>query len=146
MIDKLHDLGIPHIVFTGGEPTLREDLATLIAHTQKLELVSGLVTNGRKLKDKDYLQSLNRRRVRPHPDNLESNDPKVHDKITGAKGSWDETVQGLKNAIATPIYTISNTTLNQFNVNGIESDHRISPQPGAEAVRVQQPNLLGKSS
>jgi radical SAM protein with 4Fe4S-binding SPASM domain len=51
---------------------------------------------------------------------VESHDPKVHDKITGADGSWEETVQGLKNAIATPVYTISNTTLNQFNVDGIE--------------------------
>ncbi len=120
VIGKLHDLGIPHIVFTGGEPTLREDLAALITQTQKLELVSGLVTNGRKLKDKAYLQSLIDAGLDHIQITVESSDPKVHDKITGAKGSWRETVQGLKNAIATPIYTISNTTLNQFNVNGIE--------------------------
>jgi len=35
---------------------------------------------------------------------LESYDPKVHDKITGVEGSWEETLQGLKNAIASPIY------------------------------------------
>lgn len=121
VIDKLHALGIPQVVFTGGEPTLRDDLATLIAYTQKMELVSGLVTNGRKLKDKAYLQSLIDAGLDHVQITVESHDPKVHDKITGADGSWNETVQGLKNALASPIYTVSNTTLSQYNVNDVEA-------------------------
>jgi radical SAM protein with 4Fe4S-binding SPASM domain len=120
VIDKLHDLGVPHVVFTGGEPTLRDDLAALVEHTQKMELVCGLVTNGRRLKDGAYLQTLIDAGLDHIQITVESHDPKVHDKITGAEGSWEETVQGLKNAIATPVYTISNTTLSQFNVDGIE--------------------------
>jgi radical SAM protein with 4Fe4S-binding SPASM domain len=121
VIDKLRTLGIPQVVFTGGEPTLRDDLATLIAYTQKMELVSGLVTNGRKLKDKAYLQRLIDAGLDHVQITVESNDPKVHDKITGADGSWTETVQGLKNALASPIYTVSNTTLSQYNVRDVEA-------------------------
>ncbi|MGA3192802.1 MAG: radical SAM protein [Candidatus Bathyarchaeia archaeon] len=120
-IDKLRTLGIPQVVFTGGEPTLRDDLATLIAYTRKMELVSGLVTNGRKLKDKAYLQSLTDAGLDHVQITVESHDPKVHDKITGADGSWNETVQGLKNALASPIYTVSNTTLSQYNVKDVEA-------------------------
>ncbi len=47
VIDKLWASGIPQIVFTGGEPTLRHDLMELIWHAR--EFVTGLVTNGRKL-------------------------------------------------------------------------------------------------
>jgi radical SAM protein with 4Fe4S-binding SPASM domain len=121
VIDKLRALGIPQVVFTGGEPTLRDDLATLIAYTQKMELVSGLVTNGRKLKDKAYLQSLIDAGLDHVQITVESHDPKVHDKITGAEGSWNETVQGLRNALASPICTVSNTTLSQYNVNDVEA-------------------------
>jgi radical SAM protein with 4Fe4S-binding SPASM domain len=120
VIDKLHDIGIPHIVFTGGEPTLRSDLPVLIEYTQKRELVSGLVTNGRMLKDKAYLQSLIDAGLDHIQVTVESYDPQIHDKITDAPGSWQETIQGLRNAIETPIYTISNTTLNQYNMEGIE--------------------------
>jgi radical SAM protein with 4Fe4S-binding SPASM domain len=119
VIDKLHDLGIPQLVFTGGEPTLRDDLPTLIAYTQEKELVSGLVTNGRKLKEAAYLKTLIDAGLDHVQITLESHDPKIHDKITGFKGSWQETVQGLKNAVASPIYTVSNTTLSQLNVKGI---------------------------
>jgi radical SAM protein with 4Fe4S-binding SPASM domain len=119
VINKLFDLGIPQVVFTGGEPTLRDDLAELIAQTQKVGLVSGLVTNGRKLKDEPYFKSLVDAGLDHIQITLESHNPKIHDKITGVKGSWDETMQGLKNAIASPIYTISNTTLNKYNIKDI---------------------------
>lgn len=121
VIDKLRALGIPQVVFTGGEPTLRDDLATLIAYTQKTGLVSGLVTNGRKLKDKAYLQSLIDAGLDHVQITVESHDPKVHDRITGTSGSWRETIRGLKNALASPIYTVSNTTLSQYNVDDVEA-------------------------
>ena len=56
ILDKLWELGIPHIVFTGGEPTLRDDLPELIRHAEDNGQITGLNTNGRKLKDAGYLQ------------------------------------------------------------------------------------------
>ena len=35
VLDQLWDAGIPHIVFTGGEPTLRPDLPELVAHARE---------------------------------------------------------------------------------------------------------------
>jgi len=119
IMDRLLKLGIPHVVFTGGEPTLREDLPSLIAYTQKIGLVSGLVTNGRRLKDEAYFKSLLDAGLDHVQITVESYDAQVHDKITGVEGSWEETVQGLKHAIASPIYTITNTTLSQYNVRDI---------------------------
>jgi len=50
--------GVPHVTFTGGEPTLREDLPDLIAHAEKNGQVCGLLTDGLKLADKSYLHTL----------------------------------------------------------------------------------------
>jgi radical SAM protein with 4Fe4S-binding SPASM domain len=119
VLDKVYELGIPHVAFTGGEPTLRDDLPKIITHAQEIGLVSGLITNGRRLKDKSYFDSLVDAGLDHVQITVESYDPKVHDKITGLEGSWEETVQGLKNAISSPIYTLSNTTLNQWNVKDI---------------------------
>ncbi|MDO9303103.1 MAG: radical SAM protein, partial [Anaerolineales bacterium] len=58
IIDKAWQAGIPHIIFTGGEPTLREDLPQLIAHAEKNGQVCGLLTDGLKLADKTYLETL----------------------------------------------------------------------------------------
>jgi len=58
IMDKAWQAGIPHIIFTGGEATLREDLPQLIAHAEKNGQVCGLLTDGLKLTDKDYLETL----------------------------------------------------------------------------------------
>jgi hypothetical protein len=58
ILDKAWRAGIPHVTFTGGEPTLREDLPALIAHAEKLGQVCGLLTDGLKLDDKSYLDIL----------------------------------------------------------------------------------------
>lgn len=58
IIDKAWQKGIPHIIFTGGEPTMRSDLIDLIAHAEKNGQVTGLLTNGLKLLEGDYFDTL----------------------------------------------------------------------------------------
>ena len=55
---KAWNAGIPHVIFTGGEPTLRPDLPDLIAHGEKLGQVTGLLTDGYRLTDTHYLHQL----------------------------------------------------------------------------------------
>jgi organic radical activating enzyme len=58
IFDKAWSAGIPHIIITGGEPTLREDLPELVAHAEKNGQVTGLLTDGMRLADKIYLNTL----------------------------------------------------------------------------------------
>jgi organic radical activating enzyme len=58
VMDVAWAAGVPHITFTGGEPTLREDLPDLIAHAEKNGQVCGLLSDGLKLADRKYLQTL----------------------------------------------------------------------------------------
>jgi len=118
VIGKLHKVGIFLITFTGGEPTLREDLPELLRYAQEMGMVTGLITNGRRLKDGDYVQKLVSTGLDFVQITLESHDPAVHDRITGVKGSWQETVEGIKKVVPTPIYVTTNTTLNRYNAEG----------------------------
>ena len=56
ILDKAWEVGIPHIVFTGGEPTLRDDLIELITYAESLGQVTGLMTDGIPLTDPEYLR------------------------------------------------------------------------------------------
>jgi len=58
ILDKAWEAGIPHVTFTGGEATLRDDLPQLIARAEKNGQVCGLLTDGLKLADKKYLDIL----------------------------------------------------------------------------------------
>jgi radical SAM protein with 4Fe4S-binding SPASM domain len=115
VIDKLHEIGVFIATFTGGEPTLRDDLPELLQYAQNKGIVTGLVTNGRRLKDKDYVEALEKVGLDFVQVTLESHKAEIHDKMTGTKGSWKETVQGVKNAVTTQIYVTTNTTLSKYN-------------------------------
>ena len=88
IIANLWQIGVPNVLFTGGEPTLRTDLVELILEAE--QFVTGLVTNGRNLSmiaselhdaSLDYIQV-----------SLEASEPAVHDAMVGANGAWRETV------------------------------------------------------
>ena len=58
ILDKAWAAGIPHVIFTGGEPTLRDDLLELILYAEKTGLVTGLLTDGSRLTESGYFGSL----------------------------------------------------------------------------------------
>jgi len=122
IIDKLWDIGIPHLVFTGGEPTLRDDLAELVRYAEQKGFITGLNTNGRKLADPAFLQSLIDAGLDHVQITLESHIASVHDEMVLAKGAWEETVQGIKNVVNSKLYFMTNTTLLKNNAGDL-NDH-----------------------
>ena len=117
LIDRLHMIGVFILTFTGGEPTLREDLPELLRYAENRGAVTGLITNGRQLRDKDYVEQLDKAGLDFVQITLESYRPQVHDKMTSSKGSWKETVAGIKNALQTKVYVTTNTTLSKYNAS-----------------------------
>lgn len=115
VIDRLQEVGVFILTFTGGEPTIRKDLPDLLIYGQKKGLVTGLITNGRNLTDEKYVKNLEESGLDFVQVTLESHKSEVHDLMTGIKGSWKETVKGIKNLIPTNIYTTTNSTLSKYN-------------------------------
>jgi radical SAM protein with 4Fe4S-binding SPASM domain len=115
ILDRLWRLGIPHVVFTGGEPTLRDDLPALIAHAEGNGQITGLNTNGRRLSDRRYLASLVEAGLDHVQITLESHDPAIHDHMVRLHGAWRQTVAGLRNALDTPLFVMTNTTMLRDN-------------------------------
>lgn len=111
ILDRLWAIGIPHIVFTGGEPTLRNDLPELIAHAQNLGQITGLNTNARRLSDAGFVQALVEAGLDHAQITVESHNPDIHDRMVAARGAWKQTIAGLRNALATRLFVMTNTTM-----------------------------------
>ena len=78
-------------------------------------MVTGLISNGRQLKDKVFVDTLEKAGLDFVQITLESHKPQVHDAMTSEKGSWKETVAGIQNAVQSKIYVSTNTTLSKHN-------------------------------
>jgi radical SAM protein with 4Fe4S-binding SPASM domain len=118
-LDQLWALGVPHIIFTGGEATLRNDLLELIAHAESNGQITGLNTNARRLSDAAYVRQLVDAGLDHVQITVESCDEQVHDTMMRAKGAFRQTAQGLMNALASPLYVMTNTTMLRTNVHTI---------------------------
>jgi hypothetical protein len=58
ILSRAWEAGVPHVIFTGGEPTVRDDLVDLVAHAESLGQVSGVVTGAHRLADPSRLDAL----------------------------------------------------------------------------------------
>ena len=119
VLDQLWALGVPHIVFTGGEATLRNDLPELIRHAELNGQITGLNTNARRLSDPKYVQKLVDAGLDHVQITVESCDEQIHDQMMHAKGAFKQTIAGLKNALQNKLYVMTNTTMLRTNVHTI---------------------------
>ena len=134
VLDRAWELGIPHIIFTGGEPTLRADLPELIRYAESLGQITGLNTNGRRLADTHYVDDLVLAGLDHVQVTLESCDANIHDQMVGTGGAFPQTVRGIRNALASSLYVMTNTTMLQTNVHSIPATLDFLAQIGVPTV------------
>ncbi len=115
IIDRCWELTIPHLVFTGGEPTLREDLPELIGYAEQKGMITGINTNGRRLADQKFLDRLVSAGLDHVQITLELHDEVIHDAMVHQKGAWRQTIHGIENALASKLFVMTNTTMLQTN-------------------------------
>ena len=119
VIDRVWEIGIPHIVFTGGEPSLRDDLPELIAHAERNGQITGINTNARRLSDQRFVQRLVDAGLDHVQITVESHDADIHDRMVQARGAWKQTIAGLRNVLETPLYVMTNTTMLEENAGSL---------------------------
>lgn len=111
VIDILRKANVPMVTFTGGEPTMREDLVSLIEYAQWF--VTRLNTNGIKLTE-ELTTQLKNAGLDSVQVTLYSYDESIHNELVGCNG-FNDTVNGIRNAIKAGLDISINTPLCKKN-------------------------------
>ena len=118
-VNRLHEVGIPHLILTGGEATLHPDLLEIIRYADGLGHIVGMNSNGRRLAHRPFVDALVAAGLNHVQITLASSRPELHDAINGTR-CFHQTVRGIENALASPLHTITNTTLMRRNMDHAE--------------------------
>ena len=120
VLDKLHRVGVPHAIFTGGEATLYPDLPLLVEYASDLGMICGLNSNGRRFSHLPYVHELEDAGLNHVQITLASSQPNLHNQIMGAT-SFHQTVNGIDNALSSRLHVITNTTLMRCNMGHVDA-------------------------
>ena len=135
ILQKLAKAGTQIIVFSGGEPLLREDIGLILQESAKAGIATGLTSNGSFITDKiDELKKVG------HVKLSFEGPQRVHDEIRG-EGSYAEIMAAVEALKKKGIDTIFNTTLCEQNIDYIDRivsiaenmDLRVKFQPVSSA-------------
>ena len=111
VLRRLREANIPQVTFTGGEPTMREDLVELVEAAQWF--VTRLNTNGRLLSE-DLCRRLFEASLDSVQVTLYAADADTHNALVGVDG-FDDTVAGIRHAVASGLIVSVNTPLCSVN-------------------------------
>ncbi|MEE9200507.1 MAG: 12,18-didecarboxysiroheme deacetylase [Candidatus Brocadiales bacterium] len=117
MLDDLAGYGAPVILFSGGEPLMREDLLELAHHAKSKDLRAVVSTNGTLItreKAKE-LKSVGLSYVGVSLDGMKE----TNDRFRAVEGAFDMAIQGIKNCMAEGIKVGLRFTINRGNAQDI---------------------------
>jgi len=107
-----------HVTISGGEPTLNSSFFSVIEHLNDLGVHITILSNSVQFADNHVVEHLknvidvSRCNV---VSAIHSSDCKIHDKLTGSEGSFEDTLSGLKNLISAGVPICVKNIINGIN-------------------------------
>lgn len=130
LIDQIARAGFKIMIFSGGEPLMRDDIFTLVSHAREKGLRPVFGTNGtlitggtaRRLKEAGAMAM---------GISLDSVDPKSHDDFREMQGAWQGAVDGMRACREAGLPFQVHTTVMDWNMPEVEKLTDFSEQIGA---------------
>ncbi len=116
-IDDLKTAGGTSIIFSGGEPLLREDIYDLIEYASERGLDVKISTNGT-LIDEDTVKKLVKAGLRKVLVSLDGLRPETHEAIRG-KGTFEKVLKAIKLLKKAKMGVVVEYTMNTINISDI---------------------------
>jgi len=131
-LQSLPEVRCPVVLFSGGEPLLRNDLFDLLGYAAALSLRTVISTNGT-LIDPDSARRLARAGVAYVGISLDGSEA-VHDKFRASKGSFKAALAGIENCKAANLKVGLRFTITSFNYDQIPFIFDIASSTGIRRI------------
>ncbi len=119
LLKEMHKAGFRIIVFSGGEPMLREDIFELIKYAKSLDMTALMGSNGTLISKKNA-KKLKDSGLNSVAISIDSLDPKKHNEFRGSRTAFQRALTGAKNCINEGIKVQLNCTVTKNNLEEID--------------------------
>jgi radical SAM protein with 4Fe4S-binding SPASM domain len=131
-LDQLAEFGQPYplIVFTGGDPLMRDDIFEIVEHATKKGFRTAIAFSGTKLATKQRLEKLKDAGIARIAISLDGSNAEIHDFFRGVTGTFETSLEILRIARELEISTQINTTVSTYNLLDLPNIMRIGIENG----------------
>jgi putative heme d1 biosynthesis radical SAM protein NirJ2 len=135
LIDEIARAGFKIMIFSGGEPLMRDDIGELIAYAHGRGLRPVLGSNGT-LITPDVALKLKKAGAMAVGISLDSTDPDKHDHFRASPGAWQAAVDGMRACREAGLPFQVHTTVMEWNSDEIEELTDLSVKLGARGHHI----------
>ncbi len=136
-LEALRRDGATEVEFTGGEPTIRPDLAELVAYARELQFINvSVISNGLRLANPKYAQRLVEAGANDFLFSVHGPDAVIHDAHTRIPGSFEKILQAIENVRTLGARCRSTTTVTGQNYKFLESILQLSLDRGMACIHL----------
>ncbi|TRO61910.1 radical SAM protein [Candidatus Bathyarchaeota archaeon] len=145
-LEEAFSRGIRAVVFTGGEPTIREDIVRQVTLAKELGYKFIQVqTNGRMFASGKFAKQMVDAGMNEFSPALNGHVPELHDYLSSVPGSWKQTVQGIKNVRQYDVEIISNTVVTKPNYRFMRNISQLLVKLGVNQYQLAFAHPAGRS-
>ena len=137
VMDEAVDLGVLHVHFSGGEPTVRRDLEQLVAHAAQAGLYSNLITSA-VLLDEARVKSLADSGLDHVQISFQDSTAELGDRIAGYKGALEKKKRAARLVRKAGLPLTVNAVMHRQNLHRLEDTIRMAVELDAERIEVAQ--------
>ncbi|MBD3359224.1 MAG: radical SAM protein [Candidatus Buchananbacteria bacterium] len=139
--------GSQGVVFTGGEPTLHDNILEAVKYANDLGFQSiQLQTNGRMLAYFGFCQKLIKAGINEFSPALHASIPQIHDELTSSPGAWEQVVQGIKNLKLLNQFVLTNTVITSKNYKDLPALAKLFIDLGVDQFQFAFVHILGSAA
>ncbi|MFH2203554.1 MAG: radical SAM protein [Elusimicrobiota bacterium] len=138
--------GASALVLTGGEPTVHPTLPGTVRLAAALGFTTiQIQTNGRRFFYADYCRELLAAGVTEFSPALHGSSPEIHDGLTRAPGSFQQTLQGIRNLKELGAFVLTNTVVTTRNYRDLPELARLFTQLGVDQFQFAFMHIVGEA-
>jgi PqqA peptide cyclase len=142
VLDEAASLGVLQVHFSGGEPTVRRDLETLIAHAASLGLYTNLITAG-VLIDRPRMEALAKAGLDHVQLSFQDHEAGNADRIGGYAGGHAKKLEAARLVRAAGLPLTVNAVVHRQNLEHLEAIIALAVSLGASRLEVAHVQYYG---
>ncbi|MED3572415.1 TIGR04053 family radical SAM/SPASM domain-containing protein [Cytobacillus praedii] len=120
LIDQIHEMNNPMLVFTGGDPLMREDVFDIAEYAVKKGVRVSMTPSATPNVTKEAIEKAKEVGLSRWAFSLDGPNAEIHDHFRGTAGSFDLTMERIKYLHELEIPIQINTVISRYNIDYLD--------------------------